>query len=191
MNNGGACVTCPTYQWCNNGTCVDRDCGFGGPCLVFVTSTSHAGDLGGVTGADAICRAWAAAEGLPGAGTYLAWLSSMTTSPAARFHRSTGPYRLVTGTKVADDWTDLTDGGLDAAINRDETGTTSSSVVWTGTLSNGTVSTNNHCNGWTSSASNISGLTGVTTAAGGAWTDNGASVSCNAALGHFYCFQQG
>jgi len=45
--------------------------------IVFVTSTSQTGNMGGLAGADAICAARASAAGLPG--TYVAWLSTSGT----------------------------------------------------------------------------------------------------------------
>ena len=83
-------------------------CGEGGPCRVFVTSTEYGGIIGGLTGADTICQQLAEASNL--SGTYKAWLSDSTDSPSTRFVRSTGPYQLVDGTRIAANWTSLTDG---------------------------------------------------------------------------------
>src|SRR5262249_42934796 len=47
----------------------------GVPKRVFVTSTTHDGNLGGLDGADAICASLAANAGL--SGTYKAWLSPL------------------------------------------------------------------------------------------------------------------
>ena len=114
---GGTCQACGEGEVCVGGAC-EPACN---PCRVFVTSTTHDGNLGGLAGADAICQARAAAAGLPG--TYLAWLSDGSASPATRFlTQSAGPYRLVNGTTIADDWADLTSGDLDAPINITETG---------------------------------------------------------------------
>ena len=81
-------------------------CGDGSKC-VFVSSTLHTGDLGGLTGADAICNNLAEAAGFPG--TYMAWLSDSSASPSTLFTQATVPYRRVDGTQVADDWTELTE----------------------------------------------------------------------------------
>ena len=77
---------------------------------VFVTSQSHNGDFGGLTGADAFCQSLALTAGL--SGTYKAWLSDTTGSPATRFAQASVPYRLVDGTTIANDWNDLTDGTI-------------------------------------------------------------------------------
>ena len=109
-------------------------CGDGSKC-VFVSSTLHTANLGGLTGADGICNDLAGAAGLPGAGSYLAWLSDSSASPSTRFTtQATVPYRRVDGTQVADNWTDLTDGNLDAEISVDEGGGIHDlDLVWTGT----------------------------------------------------------
>ena len=45
-----------------------------------------------------------------------------TTSPDSRFSRGVGPYVLVDGTIVANNWSDLTSGTLRHAIDETETG---------------------------------------------------------------------
>jgi hypothetical protein len=70
--------------------------------------------------AGAKCQARADAVGLDC--TYKAWLSTVDDSPKTRFVHAPGPYRLVDGTKIADDWADLTDGTLRQAIDLDEAG---------------------------------------------------------------------
>jgi len=64
----------------------------------------HGCALGGVTGADAICQARAAAAGLPG--TYMAWLADANGSPATRMTHHLGVYQLVTGAAIAQGWSD-------------------------------------------------------------------------------------
>ena len=93
------------------------DCG---PCRVFVSSTTHSGNLGGLSGADTTCQNLANAAGLPG--TYRAWLSDNTQSPSTRFATSTGAYALVNGVTIAASWTDLTDGTLASPITVTELG---------------------------------------------------------------------
>jgi hypothetical protein len=116
---------------------------------VFVSSKTFTGALGGLVGADCECKKLADAAGL--GGKWMAWLASETEWPATRFTKSTVPYQLVNGTKVADNWTDLTDGSLDAPINRDENGTqvTANLLVKTGPGANGVSSGANHCENWT------------------------------------------
>jgi hypothetical protein len=106
------------------------------PKYVFLSSTTHNGNLGGLTGADQICQDLADAAGL--LGTFKAWLSTSTQSPSTRFTHSATPYILTNGTVIANDWWDLIDGTLNAAISLDEKGHLLSSYVWTGTAPNGT-----------------------------------------------------
>jgi hypothetical protein len=159
---------------------------------VFATSTTHAGDFGGLAVADGICQARAAAAALPG--SYKAWLSTSTESPSTRFTKLAGPYRLVTGTQIADNWADLTDGSLDAPINRDESGAAVAGLAWTGTMPNGTSSPGPadfvNCDGWTSTGVGLGnfGQTGNTTASNTFWTATGG-WSCFDSL-RLYCFQQ-
>ena len=88
------------------------------PHTVFITSTTYSGNLAGLTGADAICAARAQAATL--VGTYKAWLADGNLSPMTRMTHGLGPYQLVTGTAIAQSWTDLVDGTLSVAVNRTE-----------------------------------------------------------------------
>ena len=85
---------------------------------VFVTNASFKGNLGGLTGADEKCQAEAddLASIVP-SGTYLAWLSDGTDSPDTRFAKSSDPYVLPDGTRIAEDFTDLTDGSILQLLN--------------------------------------------------------------------------
>jgi hypothetical protein len=85
---------------------------------VFITSLQWTANLGGAAGADAKCQA--AANGASLGGTWMAWLSTSTSTPDARFTHSTVPYKLLDGTLIANDWADLTSGALENPINRDE-----------------------------------------------------------------------
>jgi hypothetical protein len=78
--------------------------------------------------ADSRCQALAEGAGL--SGTFKAWISGRVDTGSGpvphgavdRFTQATVPYELVNGTKVADDWADLTDGTLDHAIELDGRG---------------------------------------------------------------------
>ena len=115
---------------------VDNDCNPDTPDeqpgkTIFITSQTFNGNLGGLEGADAKCQELADAADLDG--TFKAWLSDSETDARDRLTHATVPYRLVDGTTVADDFTDLTDGSLDAPINRTENGTAVGDRPWTGT----------------------------------------------------------
>jgi hypothetical protein len=157
-----------------------------GALRVFVTSASHDGALGGLAGADGICQTLANNAHL--GGTYKAWLSDDFQSASTRFIHSSGPYVLVDGTMIANNWTDLLDGNLAHAIDLDENGSSVSGDVWTGTLSNGTSSSYN-CSNWTSNVSDDEGNLGLSSAVNAAWT-NVASLTCDNNTYHLYCFQQ-
>lgn len=181
---------CSASLPCPEGQCCDGD-GACGSCLVFMTSTKHAGDLGGLTGADSICQGLADGEGLPG--SYMAWLSDDSGSPASRFNRATAPYIRVDGEIVANSYDDLTDGSdLNRAINLTEAGVggaLSPNQVWTSTGDDGEqqVAPDN-CNGWTNDTAAFNGDYGLKSAISGSWTGAG-SRACNLDS-RLYCFQQ-
>lgn len=167
-------------------------CGQGGPCTVFATSTLSNGNLGGLSGADAICNQRATEANLPG--TYLAWLSDATNSPSTRFPtQSAGPYVRVDGTQVARDWADLTSGLIRSAIDRTELGAyvQSDREAWTNTSPDGTPSATSDgetCTGWTSNSPSLSGSVGETDEVDADWTDS-HSDPCDLPW-RLYCFQQ-
>ena len=108
---------------------------FGPEKTVFVTNRAYDGNLGGLMGADDKCQAEAddPASIVP-PGTYLAWLSDGFNSPDTRFIKSVGPYILPDGTKVAEDFADLTDGSILHNIDSDPTGRRLGlQSFWTGT----------------------------------------------------------
>jgi hypothetical protein len=149
------------------------------------------GNLGGLTGADSICQQRAQAANLPG--TYKAWLSDTTGSPATRFVQSPDPYQLVDGTQVAANYAALTDGALDAAIAKTESGATLSSIsfnaiAWTNTRTDGTAQPDpSHCANWSSDRIGL-GAAGLAYASDGTWTA-AAGGQCNEYF-RLYCFQQ-
>jgi hypothetical protein len=174
--------------------------------IVFVTSQTHSGDFGGISGADAFCQTSASNAGL--SGTFYAWLSgsSYSTSPAARFTQSAIPYELTDGTVVANDWADLTGGSINHAINIDEYGnSSSSSFVFSFTQTDGSPglfgSANSscygddcHCNNWTNSngqGSPIPGsAVGQVNSTNDDWTDYSFVNSCGPSGWAIYCFEQ-
>ena len=183
------CPPCSGDEVCSDGACLVPACGAGGPCRVFFSSTRHDGNLGGLSGADAICQSLAAAAGL--GGTYQAWLSDDTNSPSSRFVHSTGPYRLVNGTTIAANFADLTDGTLLASIKVTETGVTLAfpdDLAWTNTRFDGARDDDNQtCANWTSHSDLLLGGSGRARR-DSAWTDGGFG-ECSSAF-HLYCFQQ-
>lgn len=74
---------------------------------IFRTATTQTANLGGIAGADALCAAQAMAGGLDG--EFKAWLSTVSSPVSDRVTHASGPYVLVNGTRIADDWDDLVD----------------------------------------------------------------------------------
>lgn len=163
--------------------------------VVFLTSTSSYGSLGGLEGADAVCQSLAEAAGLPG--TFMAWLSTSSASPATRMTRATTPYRLVTGALVANNWDDLVDGSIASPIFITERGTGLDGInyicqgaeVWSNTTTAGEWSGVDACGGWTS-------MTGTGTAArftqsNANWTDGSCpAIACMYTQIPLYCVEQ-
>jgi len=183
-------VTCPSGD--TTIPCVIDDSNFR---TVFVTSTVHSGDLGGLSGADAICQSRATESSL--SGTYLAWLSSdlpSNNSPNSRFNQ-TGTFVDVLGNIIAIDYDQLTSGALVRPISVDNTGTTvfstdiTSAAVWTNTLSTGepsSLSGSFSCNNFTSTSGN--GSIGIYTSRDDNWSFLG-QIPCDQEL-RLYCFEQ-
>ncbi|HUS68050.1 MAG TPA: hypothetical protein VMZ28_26135 [Kofleriaceae bacterium] len=155
-----------------------------GSKIIFVTSTTHNGDVNGPDGADGICGDRAGEADLEG--TFKAWMSG-ATSASARLAHFDGPYRRTDGVKVADDWDDLTDGSLDAAISRDENGDGVADDAWTGTTAAGAADTA-RCEDFEDGTLGASGVCGSTTATNGQWSDR-LVPGCNTAL-RLFCVQQ-
>ncbi|MFT4039979.1 MAG: hypothetical protein QM692_17505 [Thermomicrobiales bacterium] len=172
---------CPSGQCCRgDGTC--------GACMVFVSSATQTGALGGLTGADATCQRLA--ESVRLAGTYKAWLSDGSQSPATRFTRASAPYTLVDGTVVANNWADLTSGTLRHTINLMENNAAviAPKLAWTDTLTSGQANDPAFtCAGWTSASAGPS-YYGEAIVTDEAWTKS-FYTSCGQML-RLYCFQQ-
>jgi len=158
---------------------------------VFVSSEVYDGDLGGLTGADAICQSLADAAGLPPR-IYKAWLSDARAPVKDRFTHSTSAYVRTDGMVIADNWADLTDHpGADpllVPIDRDENGSAvASSFVWTGSTFAGdpTAAT---CFLWNDGTNASSGRSGQTNQVGPGWTSDATHTCEN--LRRLYCFEQ-
>jgi hypothetical protein len=169
--------------------------------VVFISSQTYDGNLGGLAGADAKCQTLATTAGL--AGTYVAWLSDSTTDAASRI--GPGAYALVDGTIVATGLPDLLDGTLVAPINLTESGAPLNDRAWTGTAPDGTACFMGHtgacgltspgndglersaCANWTVAMAGSEAVTGVATT-DGTWTLEGDRACPD--QHHLYCIQQ-
>ncbi len=159
---------------------------------VFVTSATFKNNLGGLKGADDKCQTEAdSPASIVPSGTYLAWLSDGTDSPDTRFTKSSHPYMLPDGTKIAEDFTDLTDGSLLHTINIDSTGQPLGwQLFWTGTNPDGTTVQHSYtCNGWTGApVPNSRGMVGNTVKKSTLWSANSPD-RCGRSV-RLACFQQ-
>ena len=194
-----------TSELCDdgNGTDADQcsnDCQL--PRIVFIVFPGDGvgGNLGGILGADLMCKTAATDADLPG--TYKAWLtdSDPNTSPAVRFGSAgfTGWYLGTDGTAIAHGWDDLvtlednqTD-YLKAPIRSDQDGTAvgDGAYVWTNTNPDGEQNPmNRHCTNWTSALNTDKGNLGQSSPMylSEYWTRTGYT-GCHAES-HLYCFQ--
>ena len=170
---------------------------------VFITKESFKSNLGGLTGADVKCQAEAddPASIVP-SGTYLAWLSDGSDSPDTRFTKSSHPYVLPDGTKIAENYTDLTDGSILHALNVDATGAPVPGLqrMWTDTKSDGTSVQRfvanarfNSCNAWKeTTAYRPRVMVGSSILKSAGWTSNYIEECRSTSLGRYrlICFEQ-
>ena len=166
----------------------------------FVTSRRYGvGDMGSLAGADAICQI--AAQNADLQGEFRAWLSHRATDAASRFNRDHDevPFVLVNGDRIANSWTDLTNGRIQRNLNVNEFGspilenTYASTVVWTGTSAGGLYvgpDDGNHqdCNSWSSPSSDTLGRQGNILERNGRWS-NFENRGCHGQK-RLYCCQQ-
>ena len=153
---------------------------------VFVTTFGYTGNLGGLDGADAKCAAEAADAGLEG--EFRAWLSTIDSPVSGRLFQAPGPYVLVNGTMIAEDWDDLVDGSILAFINLDADGIPRQGEAWTGTLANGGSYPDDDCLGFETESTMEVGLCGRTQSTTATWTEN-ITPSCDTRL-RLYCVEQ-
>ena len=158
--------------------------------IVFVTSATFTGVIGGVSAADQACTDLATTAGLTG--TYRAWSSDDAgRSPGVTFTRTDAPIVMTSGVRVADHWTDLTDGTINNPIVIDERGNQPDNVpmVWTGTDPSGRQAASGAtCRGWVDGSRAVSGQVGVFDAIGTGWSAS-HTADCDQA-GRLYCFEQ-
>jgi hypothetical protein len=148
---------------------------------IFTTANAYGGDLGDLTGADAICQSEANTAGY--AGTYKAVMSDASTSAASRLTLSYPIVNAYDGTTVAA--TNLWSGTITTAI-KSPSGSTSG-VAWTGTTGSGGVSGGGTCSSW-STLGALGELGIAADLTGSLWTaENNAVCSNNLDL---YCIQQ-
>lgn len=153
---------------------------------MFVTSSTHSPSTFGsdLSGADAICAARAAEAHLPG--SYVAFLSTSTTSARQRLGSSRGWVRT-DGTPLVDRIDDLLGGNLIYTPGVDEQGATTRGSVATGTNGDGSLNNGANCGDYTSTAGQT--MFGAADSASATWTSLGVDLcTLNYRL---YCFGVG
>jgi cysteine-rich repeat protein len=158
--------------------------------IIFVSSEVYQGfALGGLHGADQRCRSLAAKAELMRFETFRAWLSTPTESAADRLLHSRGPYKLVNGLVVANDWDALTSGTLQNPILVDEHSQTQDLPVWTGTLANGQPALGSEfCGDWNENAGLEFGGVGLCASKDSMWSFY-EQAPCGAEI-PIYCIEQ-
>ncbi|PRP93681.1 hypothetical protein [Enhygromyxa salina] len=190
-SNCGMCgKACGDHEVCLASDCVPVK-------YVFVTSVPGNGQWGGLEGAAQLCGELAGNANLPG--DYAPWLSTADEFPAKTYSQI-GPYVRTDRVIVASSWEDLTDGTIDAPIDRDESGAPIQPspapgcqlqyAVWTGTTNEGEY-TEPNCGDWDIDASQQSkdGVVGDAKSQV-AWSTGALCAQhCSAEL-PVYCVQQ-
>ena len=105
------------------------------------------------------------------------------------------PYRLLDGTTVANNWSDLVDGTLAHPIDIDETGASrvvaGGTQVWTGTDIAGGAFWGLSCSVWTNATSSgDQAFAGINNTTDLNWTMNQV-LTCDQKSLHLYCLEQG
>jgi hypothetical protein len=155
--------------------------------IVFATSSTYTGDLGGLAGATTDCANAASIAGLPG--TYVPWLATSTVNATAALGSARGwirmdglPFADTVGTVGAA--TGLVNGQVYYPVGFNELGNVQPGFAWTGATWTGAVDNGYSCSDWTSGATD--GSAGDTSRGSDGWT-NAQAVYCGN-LYSLYCF---
>jgi len=193
---GDGAVNAPDEE-CDDAN-LDPDDGCSPACardrLVFATSLLFSPDhIGGLAGADSLCKQLAHKADLPRWASFTAWLSDSTSDARDRVHHGRGRYLRPDATPVAASFDALLAGPLLAPIAIDEFGQPAVGAAWTGTRPDGTAVPNaSHCTDWTSNDFSDKGHYGVVTALDSRWifesTPDTNPIFCTT-QSHLYCFE--
>lgn len=148
--------------------------------VIFVTSDTSDGNLGGLAGADTFVDTAANNPGSLLAGeSVIAILSVTGTTAQSRFADGGEPIYNTQGELVANSLTDMFAGAgtnLTNAILYDETGSANDGIVWTGTDADGTLAPT-HCSDYTTSSDQQDGRIGQSADADAQWVEWG-TLNC-------------
>lgn len=144
----------------------------------------------GLSGADGVCQADAAAASLPNPTRFKALLATTSASAASRFNTTTGAGWVRTdGVEVSATAADLMTSKLGSPIVVTADGKTYlSSAVHTGALTPRSVATNANCSDWSDNTSNFGGAKGTSGFGSAKFFDAGFSGTCQAGV-RLYCLE--
>ncbi|MBW2262930.1 MAG: hypothetical protein JRG91_13215 [Deltaproteobacteria bacterium] len=156
--------------------------------VAFISPVPTNAMMGGLSGADTLCRGWAASAGI--GGTYRAILSTTTTHASTRLGSARGWVRP-DGRPVGDLPSEIfsySDGLLAPLWITTDGSNVGVKSVWSASNNTGTYSTwHTDCGAWTSASTTDTaryGFSNVTAE----WLDRGTATYCDELL-HIYCFQ--
>ena len=157
--------------------------------IVFLTSESMKGDLGGVDGADTVCRGLAQQAGLQKWDQYRAWLSVGASTAASRVPLVDRPYYRLDGLKLAENSGEMLSSKLLQPANisekKEDLGP---SKVWTNTLTDGTTTSEVHdCQSFSSLDAVDQAYVGLANKTDDRWTHADVTSYCNKPA-RLYCF---
>jgi len=157
--------------------------------IVFLTSEGVSGDLGGVDGADAVCRSFAQEAGLQKWDQYHAWLSVGASPAANRVPLVDRPYYRLDGLKIAENSGELLSSKLLLPANiselKEDLGFR---PVWTNSLPDGTTTSEMHdCQSFSSADFGDEAYVGFANKTDAQWTHAEVTSSCDLDA-RLYCF---
>jgi len=180
-NSDGCSSTC---QIETGYSCVGEPSSCINEIIIFMSSSTSNGNLGGISGADTTCNNLASSANL--GGTFVAWLSNNTLNAKDRI--PTGiPFVRTDNTEIAENLADLIDGDIEERIDKDENGDGGGTKdIWTGTTKEG-INEGSNCNNWSSSSDSDKGRRGQTDKTNKDWTDD-KDEDCEEVM-RLYCLQ--
>lgn len=148
---------------------------------IFTTASTYAGNLGGISGADAKCQT--AATGASLSGVWKALISDESSDVKTRLTFASGvPFKNMLDEVIATDATDLWGGSIDFGAHYGPNGVATNTDAWSGTNPNGTRSTGFTCINWSDSQFSSSGIGGTPSFTGGVNWISVASMRCDFAF---------
>lgn len=159
--------------------------------LLFRSTNTYNGNLGGASGAKSICESEATSQGHTCSNIY-PFLSFDTNNeirdlPTIASYPTDARVEHHDGTVIAQDWNDLLDGAIASGSSfRDIYG---NGNYWTGSNADGSVNTDT-CNGFTDSSSSTRGVLGFAAyddSSAGYWLSYPSSKTCDDTYAHILC----